>query len=226
MLSLLNASAVNSATFWLIVALGVILIVELMVFAIIFLFFKAQPEEDGSRQLEKITLDTSAVKCEYKPGEIFDPTGLVVTAHYNLEPLTEEVFDYTIFPFWMRAGRKSRVTVYYRGKRAFYMISVEERIKTVAYQIIVNAPQELNALQVALFNGINQVSSAVNVVDGKARIVAPVGEYFVRVFGLPDFDFEVEAETLSEGKRTATVTITNCEDFDFDEGADEEEPEA
>lgn len=93
-------------------------------------------------------------------------------------------------------------------------VTGKAQAETVDYEITVVAPEELSGLQVALFNGQNQVSEAANVVNGVARIAAPTGDYIVKVFGLPDDDFDVEAGLLSAENRTATVTVTYCEDYE------------
>lgn len=81
------------------------------------------------------------------------------------------------------------------------------------YEISVVAPEELNALQVALYNGSTLIGAAVNVENGTATIVAPAGDYTVKVFGLPDDDYKVSAELLSAEKHEAKVVIDYCEDF-------------
>lgn len=97
----------------------------------------------------------------------------------------------------------------------------------VDYDITVNAPEELSALQVALLSGSVQVGSAVNVEEGKAVISAPAGDYTVKVFGIPDDDYTVSAELLSADKPYAVVTIDYCEDYyeDYDEDVEESESE-
>ena len=272
MLNLLNATTADSATFWILVVLGVLLIVELAFFAILFAYNRAKQSEEVSRRIISITLNTANVKRKYKSGEEFDRSGLVVMAHYNLEPYAEQVTDYDLLPPDMRIGGNIAVTVTYRGQIAVFMIAVEteddtavpvqenvksfetvkepetvekletveepetikeseaveefntvEEPETVEYEITVIAPEELKSLQVALFNGQIQAGEAANVIDNKAIITAPVGEYIVKVFGLPDDDYEVSADLLSAENRAVTVTVDYCEDYYVNADRDEKE---
>lgn len=87
----------------------------------------------------------------------------------------------------------------------------EPEPETVDYTVLLNAPEGLKALQVALYSGSVQVGAAVNVVDGTATIAAPEGDYIVAVFGLPEENYEASVELLSPQKRVAMVTVSYCE---------------
>lgn len=283
MLNLLNAVKVSDALFWMLVVLGIILIVEIAVFAILMIYRKHKTPVEKARQAVGITLDTQIVRREFRVGENFDPSGLIVTVHYNDDPLEETLHEFTIITPELvkklaREGKqpedllgcriyapdlsvegKPSVTVAFMNQTAAYAISVVESetvatepkpvesrviVQTVAapvvapvvapvaapvaemveYAITVVAPEELDALQVALYNGAKRVGDAVNVENGKATIVAPAGEYLVRVFGLPDSDYEISGGLLSEDKRSVTVTIDYCEDYYASDNS-EEEPE-
>lgn len=84
------------------------------------------------------------------------------------------------------------------------------------YIIEVDAPENLPALQVALFNGENQIGSAVAVTDGWAVLLAVPGDYTVKVFGLPE-GYLVESGVLSATSFETTVKITEV----YDEREDE-----
>lgn len=261
MLNLLNAVKMNDALFWMLVVLGIFLIVEIAAFAIIMLSKRRKTPEEKTRQAVSITLDTQIVRREFKVGESFDPSGLIVTAHFNDEPYEETVQEFTVVTPELikklaRDGKtpedimgcriyapdlsvegKPSVKVAYLNQTAAYAISVGEITKAesapatsaagiAAYTVNVVAPEELNGLQVALYNGNKQVGDAVNVENGKAVLVAPTDEYIIRVFGLPDDDFEVSGGVLSATKLSATVTIDYCEDY-YDQVKEEAvEPEA
>ena len=218
MLTLLNAFNPSQAVFWLIVVLGILLIIELAVFAIFFV--RSRLRQSENREIVGLTLVTDDVKRRYQVGEEFDKSGLIVIAHYSTEPYSAQVIDYDLLAPEMTKEGNLVVTVTYRGQVATYLIAVgtEGGIvvpaqDTIDYEITVVAPEELSSLQVALYNGGKQVGEAVNVVDGKATVAAPAGEYIVKVYGLPDDDYEASAELLSDEKRTATVTVTYCEDY-------------
>ena len=284
MLNLLNAVKVSDALFWLLVILGIFLIVEIAVFAILMIYKKHKVPVEKPRQPIGITLDTEIVRREFRVGEKFDPSGLIVTVHYSDDPLELTLHEFTVVtpelvkqlahegktpddllgcriyaPDLSVEGRPT-VTVSFLNQTAAYAVSVVESLtaessfksveprvivqpvaapivtpvvtpvvapempaEMVNYTIKVIAPEELDALQVALYNGAKRIGDAVNVENGMATISAPAGEYLVKVFGLPDNDYEVSGGLLFEHKRNTTVTIDYCEDF-YDNA--EEEPEA
>lgn len=243
MLNFLNALSFRSAMFWMLVILGIFLIVEIAVFAILMIYKKHKAPAEKSRQAVSITLDTQIVKRVYKVGEKFDPSGLIVTARYNGEPFEETLQEFTVVTPELvkqlaRDGKqpddllgcriyapdlsvegKPTVTVAYLNQTAAYAISVEPSmaksgpvepqavVETVNYTVNVVAPEELDSLQVALYSGDVQVGLAANVVDGEATIAAPVGDYMIKVHGLPDDGYVVTAGLLSEDNLTVTVTI-------------------
>ena len=81
--------------------------------------------EPKSRELMYIWVNTDNVKKDYFVGESIDHDGLVVTAHFNVEPLEEEVFDYSVLPPDMSKVGKPTVTVTYQGKTVGYRVTVE-----------------------------------------------------------------------------------------------------
>ena len=93
-----------------------------------------ESEEVAERKLVDIAIDTTAVKCEFTVGDAFNCDGLVVTATYNAEPLTEEVQDYTVLPPDMDKEGSPTVSVVYQDKTVGYRINIvalseEERKK-------------------------------------------------------------------------------------------------
>ena len=125
------------------------------------------------------------------------------------EALTADVRTATVTVTEKPVEEKSGAPVVLYGS-----VTEKDQAETIDYEITVVAPEELAGLQVALFNGQNQVSEAANVVNCKANIAAPAGDYIVKVFGLPDDDFDVEAGLLSAENQTATVTVSYCEDYE------------
>ncbi|MCH5179842.1 MAG: hypothetical protein J1F32_01335 [Erysipelotrichales bacterium] len=76
------------------------------------------------RVLLGLSVNTDNVKKEYTAGEEFCAEGLVVTAHYNLEPLTEEVTDYAIEPVDMAQVGMPVVVVKHAEKSVGFQITI------------------------------------------------------------------------------------------------------
>ncbi|MCH5153558.1 MAG: hypothetical protein J1F68_06390, partial [Clostridiales bacterium] len=55
-----------------------------------------KPAEEKTRELTYIWINTDNVKKVYTVGDAIDHDGLVVTAHFNMEPLEEEISDYSV----------------------------------------------------------------------------------------------------------------------------------
>ena len=84
-----------------------------------------KPVEQKSRELSYIWINTDNVKKDYFVGDAIDHDGLVVTAHFNMEPLEEVVNDYSVLAPDMSKKGKPTVTVTYQGKTVGYQITVE-----------------------------------------------------------------------------------------------------
>ena len=110
-----------------------------------------RPAEEKTRELMSISLNTDNVQKEYTVGDSIDHDGLVVTAHFNVEPLSEEVTDYSVLPPDMSKKGKPTVTVTYQGKTVGYQITVypapevepEPAPTVVEEQPVAAAPQEV-----------------------------------------------------------------------------------
>ena len=141
MLNLLNAANPDKTVFWLLVCLGVLFLIEIVIFAVMLV---SDRRRQGERRLVGITLDTQIVQREFEVGEEFDCTGLIVQAAYNLEPTSESVSDYIVLseehfeevksqgelnacyvvkPDMYQAG-KTAVTVIYQDKIARYSVAI------------------------------------------------------------------------------------------------------
>lgn len=81
-------------------------------------------ERPQERELVGITLYTDNVRKEYTAGDTLDPSGLIVVANYNLEPLAEEVTDYEILPVDMTQVGAPTVLIRYGEKTIGYQITV------------------------------------------------------------------------------------------------------
>ena len=84
-----------------------------------------QVEEEKQRELMYITLNTDNVQKEYTVGDSINHEGLIVTANYNVEPIEEEVTDYTVISPDMSKKGKPTVTVSYQDKTVGYQITVK-----------------------------------------------------------------------------------------------------
>lgn len=102
----------------------------------------------AARSLVDISLDVSSVRREFAAGEEFGKDGLIVYAHYDAEPFTEQVEDYEITaPDTATAGEKE-VYINYRGKTASYAVTVAEPVveeapaEPVEEPVVEEAPAE------------------------------------------------------------------------------------
>ncbi|MCH5156899.1 MAG: hypothetical protein J1G02_03365 [Clostridiales bacterium] len=78
-----------------------------------------------SRQIQSITINTDAVLKQFVEGNSFTYEGLVVTAHFNVEPYDEIVADYSVsLPNMHNVGTQT-VVVTYLDHTAEYQITVD-----------------------------------------------------------------------------------------------------
>ena len=70
-------------------------------------------EPDAEILLQNIKIETAPTKTEYKVGEKFDKTGMVVIAEYS-DGTTKEVADYTYSPEGKLAELNTKITVTYK----------------------------------------------------------------------------------------------------------------
>lgn len=128
---------VSSIVLLLILVQAAIIVIALAVFLILLVrkrvrakqrrsLFISPSEAAAERRLVGITVDSSAVQREFTAGEVFNSDGLIVTANYSTEPLSERIDEYTVEePDMSRAGSPT-VTVSYGGFTAFYTIEIAE----------------------------------------------------------------------------------------------------
>lgn len=183
MLNLLNTMAIfgamaatnnlynqYSGVFWLLLALGILLLAEIVVFAILMIYRHRRSD----RMLTGITLDTSVVKREYAVGEKLDTNGLVVTAHYTKEPIALTVYDYEIAAPDMDVEGKLVVTILYEGMSAVYAIYVGEQ--ATSDKVAVAAGSERKLVGITLdTDGVCREYNAGDKLDTKGLVV--YGQY-------------------------------------------------
>lgn len=73
--------------------------------------------------LTGISITTAPDKVDYDEGDLFDPTGMVVTAEYD-DGSTEEVTDYTYSPVIALTTTDTEITIIYEGKTVTQTITV------------------------------------------------------------------------------------------------------
>lgn len=244
----------ETALFWLVAALVVITVLMIIVFAVLLHRVGREPEvkEKQPKTVDYVITVDAPEGLPILQAALFSgdtQIGLAVNVFEGIATISAVPGDYTVKLFGIPQGYSAEpaivstenlsalITVSKEPDKASKDLPVmvyngiiasnpvEE--ETVDYIIDVVAPEELTELQVALFNGSEQVGSAVNVIDGKATIAAVPGDYKIRVFGLPDDDYEAESELVSATKLTATVNIYYCEDYSgyIEEESEEEETE-
>ncbi len=152
------------------------------------------------RELLSVSLDTTVVQREFTVGDEFNSDGLIVTANYSEEPLSEQVTDYEITPPDLSEAGKPIVTVRYGDKSAVYAVSVTAEAEPEPEEVreLVGITLDTGVVRRAFYVGDEFNSDGLIVTANYS--MAP---YTEQVIG-----FEVTAPDLSEeGKKTVTVTF-------------------
>ena len=88
----------------------------------------AQPQPQSQPQKERVltyvSVNSDFAKKDYTVGDQFSREGLMVTAHYNVEPLTEQVTNFTVIPPDMNREGMATVMVAYQDRMVSYQINV------------------------------------------------------------------------------------------------------
>ncbi len=134
-------SAVSDAVLYLMYAQLALIAVCLMLFAIFmlrkYLVRKRSNEmlvaqttvgETKEHTLIGISLDISRVKRNFNVGDTFDCDGLAVIAEYKEQPVTENIYDFSISEPMLFAPGTEVVTVGYGGYTATYTVNVEQAV--------------------------------------------------------------------------------------------------
>lgn len=108
-------------------------------------------------ELLRIRVSEPAAKINYIEGQIFDKTGMVVSADYN-DGTTEEVTDYQVTSRPLSLS-DTRVEVSYNGKTAYQDISVAARV--VEELEITTPPSKTSYIEGQTFDGTGMVVTAV-----------------------------------------------------------------
>lgn len=93
-----------------------------------------QTSDSGTTiKLEKIEITKQPNKVDYESGDIFDPTGMEVTAYYNNDT-SEVVTDYSYSKLPLTADQ-TEMTISYKGKRATVKINVKFVLKLMSIEV-------------------------------------------------------------------------------------------
>ncbi len=83
------------------------------------------PEETlPERELVYIEANTDNVRKDFMAGDAFDCNGLVVTAHFNTEPLEIDIEDYSILAPDMSKEGTASVSIHYQDRTVGYRINI------------------------------------------------------------------------------------------------------
>ncbi len=155
-------------------------------------------EEPKERELLGISLDTAVVQREFTVGDTFNCDGLLVTANYNVEPLSEQVFEFTVFTPDMNVEGKPTVTVAFGGKTAVYAISVNAKTEEPAEHERELVGLSLDASMVRREFTVGEQFNCEGLVVTANYSEPPYSEVVT--------DYEVDAPDMTcEGKPTVTV---------------------
>ena len=143
MSNLISAIIPYRTTFWLLVVLGILVIIEILIFAILNI---RRGNKSKERRLVGITLDTENVQRNFTAGDEFNCVGLAVQANYDLNPTSENIVDcvmitereldevisqneyncyYIVKPNMYKVGKKI-ITVIYQDKASIYSIEITD----------------------------------------------------------------------------------------------------
>ena len=156
----------------------------------------------NAKVVESIAVTTQPTKTSYVEGQVFDPTGMVVTATYNDET-TAVVTEYTYSPTTALATTDDTITVSYSGKTADVTIEVVEKV--VESIAITTQPTKTSYTAGETFDPTGMVVTATY----NDETTAVVSEYTYSPSG--ELATTDTAVTVSYSGKTATVDITVAE---------------
>ena len=124
-----------------------------------------------AKALSGIEITTLPAKTDYQTGDRFDPTGMVVTAHYD-DGSSETVTDYTVSPEEMAADT-TLVTAAYNGFTADIPVTVSARPVSSA-DLSLDAPVKSQELDTSVTVTPDTVEAAVEWYEGDSMAGGPV----------------------------------------------------
>lgn len=148
--------------------------------------------------LEKIEITANPNKMEYLVGEVFDKTGMIVTATYS-DSSQETITEYEYAPTGPLTANDNIITITYQGKMAILTITVRE--KTLEGIEITTKPNKVEYEEGETFDKTGMVVTAIYSDESQETITeytyAPVGS-------LTKNDTKI---TITYKGKTATLNI-------------------
>lgn len=172
-----------------------------------------------TRTLSNISITSKPFKLEYHVGDIFEPDGLIVTAHYD-NGTSETITDYDIGGFSSTAGTKT-IMVSYMGKTATFAVTVKD--KSLVSISVYSNPTKTNYIEgkdnLDLTGGKIKLSyadgsyeiidMADEMVSGFDNLHSGTSRILVSYFGkTTTFNVTIEQKTLAEIKVTKSPDKT------------------
>ena len=117
-----------------------------------------QPVVQKERILTRVSVNSDFAKKDFVVGDTFSREGLMVMAHYNVEPLEEQVTNFTVIPPDMSREGMATVMVAYQDRMVSYQINVRPApIVAKPEPVVVEQPKAVRELlSVTLDLGIVQ----------------------------------------------------------------------
>ena len=162
------------------------------------------PEEPPAKTLEKIEITKSPTKTTYTEGEVFDPTGMEVTATYS-DNSQEIVTNYTYTPTEALTTTTTLITVKYEGKTANLNITVtpkEVPAKTLVKIEVTKNPDKVKYIEGEKFNKTGMEVTAIYS-DGSSKVI---NNY--NCFPITELSTSNSTITISYTENGKTVTAT------------------
>lgn len=98
---------------------------------------KSFAEDNNTKSLSSISVTTEPQKKEYKEGEKFDSTGMIITARYS-DGSTKEVNDYHYFPNGKLSCNNKEIEISYEENGITKSTSQKITVKTSLEEIVLN----------------------------------------------------------------------------------------
>lgn len=173
-------------------------------------------EEEPERELVGISIDVRVVKREFVVGEEFNCDGLLITADFNVDPMTESIVEYSLIdeelfsriasaseiagcyvikPDMSTEGKKV-VTVKYENMTAYYTIAVEQPVPEEPERALLYITLNTDNVQKEFNEGdaLNHDGLTVTAVFNTEPTEVPVEDYTV-----------IAPDMSKEGNPTVTV---------------------
>ena len=162
------------------------------------------PEEPPAKTLEKIEITKTPTKTTYTEGEVFDPTGMEVTATYS-DNSQEIVTNYTYTPTEALTTTTTLITVKYEGKTANLNITVTPKVvpaKTLVKIEVTKNPDKVKYIEGEKFNKTGMEVTAIYS-DGSSKVI---NNY--NCFPITELSTSNSTITISYTEDGKTVTAT------------------